>query len=193
MFTPRVNSPLNRPTTLALGKLAEDRKWTAGLVIDFDLDSCAYRGDEFLAVCMQMINIAYVVGGLILLMLAGSVNENGGSLVGAVPLALLGVSAILKGLTHRSDKATHQPSEEPTARFSHQVEDVPLAEEIADAPPAPTAGGQKIRAKIVKPAPAEPTPFRNPHSSGTVSLNSAKYMNGGKTGFRKGGVNETHD
>jgi hypothetical protein len=31
MFTPRVNSPLNRPTTLTLGLLADDRNQTLEL------------------------------------------------------------------------------------------------------------------------------------------------------------------
>ena len=140
-----------------------------------------------------MTNIAYVVGGLLALMLAGHLNESGAAPAATLPLALLGLSTILKGLTHARDKATSQSAGEPQARVEHAVEEVPFAEEIADASAAP--GVTKIPAQFGKPAPAAaPTPFRNPHASGGhVALSSAKNLNGGKPDFRKGSVRETHD
>lgn len=139
-----------------------------------------------------MINIAYVVGGLLILMLAGHLHEYGGGLVSTVPLALLGLGAILKGFTTSRGEATQQ-GDELQPRVAQTFAEGPLAEEIADAPDAaPT--GRKIPAKIMKPTPATgPSPFNSPRSSGTVSLNSRKFLNRGKTDFHKGGVNETHD
>jgi hypothetical protein len=143
-----------------------------------------------------MTNIAYVVGGLLALMLAGYLNENGASPVAPIPLALLGLCGILRGFTRASGKTPRETVEEPQPHTKQAVEEVPFADEVEDAPAA-TRAGQKIPAKFGKPkrtsADATPPFRRRTAGSGQVALNSAKYLNGGRPGFRKGTINEATD
>ena len=139
-----------------------------------------------------MKNIAYVVIGLLALMLAGDLNASGESFAATVPLAVFGLMVIVKGFTHSSGKTTHTVAK-PQARIEDALAEMPFAEEVDNASTNP--GSPKIPAKFGKPAlKAATTPFRSPTAAGgQVTLNMAKYLNGGKPDFRKGTPRDTTD
>lgn len=164
-----------------------------------ELDLGTFRNAVVLPVGSHMNSIAYVALGLIALMLANLLNRDGDSFVTVVSLIFFGLTAIVKGFTHPSGKTT--VSGEPThavakrqARIEDALAHMPFAEEVDDTA-ATQSRSPTIPAKFGKPAPkVAATPYRSPTAaSGQVTLNSAKYLNGGKPDFRKGTTRDTSD
>ena len=89
-------------------------------------------------------------------------------------------------------------SDDTVAKRQARIEDalahMPFAEEVDDTA-ATQSRSPTIPAKFGKPAPkVAATPYRSPTAaSGQVTLNSAKYLNGGKPDFRKGTTRDTSD